>query len=46
VIDTNHPLSNRYRYLITDAVPDNQWLSEQWNGWCNADSSKDHSVRD
>lgn len=31
VIDREHPLVNRYRYLITDAPPDAAWLNEQWN---------------
>ena len=30
-IDAEHPVRNRYRYLVTDAEPDPQWLDAQWN---------------
>jgi hypothetical protein len=33
VIDREHPLVNRYRYLITDAAPDAAWLNDQWNAY-------------
>ncbi len=35
VIDRDHPFVGRYQYLITDAVPDANWLSEQWDVWCS-----------
>jgi hypothetical protein len=34
VIDTEHPYEARYRYLVTDARPDPEWLNEQWQAWC------------
>ncbi len=34
VIDRDNPFAGRYRYLITDAVPDAKWLGEQWDVWC------------
>jgi hypothetical protein len=33
VIDKEHPLHNRYRYIVTDAQPDHAWLNEQWTAW-------------
>lgn len=33
VIDRDHPFRARYRYLITDAMPDPEWLDQQWNDW-------------
>lgn len=33
VIDREHPLKARYRYLITDAMPDPKRLDQQWNDW-------------
>jgi hypothetical protein len=33
-VDRAHPLSGRYRFLITDAAPDSVWLEQQWQGWC------------
>ena len=33
VIDKEHPLHNRYRYIVTDAQPNHVWLNEQWNAW-------------
>ncbi len=33
-IDAEHPLSGRYRYLITDAKPAAKWIDEQWRSWC------------
>jgi hypothetical protein len=30
IIDTEHPLHNRYRFLVTDAEPDPKWIDEQW----------------
>lgn len=35
VIDKDHPFKSRYRYLITDAKPDADWLDKQWTLWCN-----------
>ncbi len=35
VIDRDHPLKARYRYLVTDAEPDAKWLDEQWNAWAS-----------
>ncbi len=32
-IDRDHPFTSRYRYLITDAAPDSQWLNSQWETW-------------
>ena len=34
VIDREHPLVSRYRYLVTDAEPDPQWIEKQWQNWC------------
>jgi len=34
IIDREHPFHARYRYLITDAAPDADWLNQQWNDWC------------
>jgi hypothetical protein len=34
VIDQDHPFHARYRYLITDAAPDTEWLNQQWRDWC------------
>lgn len=34
-IDRSHPLSSRYRYLVTDAEPDVDWINEQWTAWCD-----------
>jgi len=33
VIDQDHPFVGHYRYLITDAVPNTEWLGEQWDVW-------------
>lgn len=33
-IDQQHSLLARYRYLITDAKPDPQWIEKQWKSWC------------
>ena len=33
-IDRQHPFAGKYRYLITDAKPDADWIDEQWNAWC------------
>ena len=33
-IDREHPLVARYRYLVTDAEPDPQWIEKQWQNWC------------
>ena len=30
VIDQEHPYKAKYRFLITDTKPDNQWLRERW----------------
>jgi len=35
VIDTDHPYSSAYRFLITDAAPDTAYLTEHWNSWVN-----------
>ncbi|MEZ6127952.1 MAG: DUF6807 family protein [Planctomycetaceae bacterium] len=34
VIDKQHPLHGRYRYLVTDDAPNAEWLNEQWKSWC------------
>ena len=34
VIDKDHPFHARYRYLVTDAVPNAPWLNRQWREWC------------
>jgi hypothetical protein len=36
VIDRGHPLTNRYRYLITDHSPDAMWIQQRWTEWCEA----------
>lgn len=33
VIDHEHPFTGRYRYLITDAAPNSEWLDQQWEEW-------------
>ncbi|MBA2115421.1 DUF6807 domain-containing protein [Bremerella alba] len=33
VIDADHPYQARYRYLVTDAMPDPKWLNQQWEVW-------------
>ena len=33
VIDRKHPFEAKYRYLVTDAAPDPQWLNQQWERW-------------
>ncbi|MCC7335790.1 MAG: PmoA family protein [Pirellulaceae bacterium] len=38
VIDRAHPLISRYRYLVTDAEPDPQWIEKQWQNWCGEQS--------
>lgn len=35
-IDGDRPFMSRYRYLITDAKPDAQWINQQWNAWCGS----------
>jgi hypothetical protein len=32
-IDREHPFRSRYRYLITDAPPDPEWIERQWREW-------------
>ncbi len=32
-IDAEHPLSAKYRYLVTDAKPDPDWIDKQWQDW-------------
>ena len=34
VIDRDHPLVSKYRYLVTDKQPDPTWLDAQWDIWC------------
>ena len=36
VIDQQHPLVSKYRYLITDSVPDPEWINRQWMSWNEA----------
>lgn len=33
-IDRDHPFKARYRYLIMDVQPDNEWIDQQWKTWC------------
>ena len=33
-IDRDHPFESRYRYLVTDAEPDAEWIDRQWESWC------------
>jgi hypothetical protein len=33
-IDRSHPLTGRYRFLITDTPPDARWVDDQWRKWC------------
>lgn len=33
-IDKGHPFVARYRFLVTDAEADTDWLDEQWQSWC------------
>lgn len=39
VIDADHPYRARYRYLVTDAMPDPKWLESQRKAWA-AESEK------
>ena len=32
-IDREHPYKARYRYLLTDAHPDAEWIEQQWKDW-------------
>ncbi|MHC2066258.1 DUF6807 domain-containing protein [Bremerella sp. T1] len=32
-IDKDHPYQARYRYLVTDTMPDAKWLDQQWQAW-------------
>lgn len=34
-IDRGHPFTSRYRFLITDAEPDREWLDQEWQSWCD-----------
>ncbi len=34
LIDRDHPLTNRYRFLITDLPADSAWIQQQWTTWC------------
>ena len=34
VIDKDHPYHGRYRFLVTDAAPNADWLNQQWDTWC------------
>ncbi len=34
VIKKDHPYHAMYRYLVTDAAPDVDWLNQQWQDWC------------
>jgi len=33
VIDRSNTLRSKYRYLITDAAPDANWIDQQWTKW-------------
>ena len=33
-IDRDQPFKGRYRFLVTDAEPDAEWLDRQWETWC------------
>lgn len=35
VIDREHPFTSKYRFLVTDAAPDPEWLSMQWQLWAD-----------
>lgn len=34
-IDSDHPYEAKYRFLITDELPDAAWLNDQWQLWCD-----------
>lgn len=36
IIDQKQPYTGRYKFLVTDAVPDPNWLNDQWNAWTAA----------
>ncbi len=40
MIDREHPYQARYRYLVTDAMPNAEWLDQQWEAWAKS-SAKD-----
>ncbi len=33
-IDRDHPFKAAYRYLVTDAELDAEWIDRQWETWC------------
>lgn len=33
-IDREHPYVAQYRFIITDAAPNAEWLNGQWHSWC------------
>jgi lysophospholipase L1-like esterase len=39
IIDKQHPLRSRYRFLVTDAAPDATWIDQQWQAWCGKPSN-------
>ncbi|QDU75754.1 hypothetical protein Pan97_27960 [Bremerella volcania] len=45
VIDGDHPYKARYRYLVTDAMPDPKWLDQQWEKWSSESTDKGGSTR-
>jgi lysophospholipase L1-like esterase len=36
VIDRDQPYSGRYKFLVTDTVPNREWLNDQWKHWVGA----------
>lgn len=33
-IDREHSFESKYRYLITDAEPNADWIEQRWKAWC------------
>lgn len=33
-IDRDHPFIAKYRFLVTDATPDAEWIDQHWKAWC------------
>lgn len=35
-IDAQHPYEAKFRFLVTDSVPEAAWLEDQWQAWCGS----------
>lgn len=41
VIDADHPLVSRYRYLVTDGPPKSEWIERQFESWVQRGAAKE-----